>query len=288
MTTKDMATRSRSPKSGAQAGTRCCHGARINRQLTARTLSHKGGRPPQLRPAVPPRRAVRDGLTGDAQMRTTRVPTNEATADPAAPTLDPERGRPLRAAGRRMVGSARQVPHPAPDRAGPAGLPARRDAAALPAAAARGMRPLTGLGLLDIGCGGGLISRAPGAPGRTGDGPRSGSREYRGGPPPRRRPGARRSTYRSGACGGSGSGGPPFDAVVCLEVVEHVPDARGVPEELRHAGAAGRPDAALDHQPHAQGLSAGHRGRRVSCCAGCRSARINGSASSRRRSWPDT
>jgi 2-polyprenyl-6-hydroxyphenyl methylase/3-demethylubiquinone-9 3-methyltransferase len=86
-----------------------------------------------------------------------------------------------------------------------------------------GLRPLVGLSILDVGCGGGLISE-PLA--------RLGARVTGLDPAPENIEAARRHTagqgldidYRAGRVEELAAEGMTFDAVVCLEVVEHVPD----------------------------------------------------------------
>jgi 2-polyprenyl-6-hydroxyphenyl methylase/3-demethylubiquinone-9 3-methyltransferase len=91
------------------------------------------------------------------------------------------------------------------------------------ARAPSGMRPLEGLGILDVGCGGGLISE-PLA--------RLGARVTGLDPAVENIEAARRHAagagldidYRAGRVEELAAEGRQFDAVVCLEVVEHVPD----------------------------------------------------------------
>jgi 2-polyprenyl-6-hydroxyphenyl methylase/3-demethylubiquinone-9 3-methyltransferase len=90
--------------------------------------------------------------------------------------------------------------------------------------AGTGLRPLTGLRLIDIGCGGGLICE-PLA--------RLGARVTGLDPAPEIIEAARRHAvgggldidYRAGRVEELTAEAGAFDAVVCLEVVEHVPDA---------------------------------------------------------------
>jgi len=88
---------------------------------------------------------------------------------------------------------------------------------------ATGMRPLEGLSVLDVGCGGGLICEPLARLGArvTGLDPAvenvEAARQHAAG-------GALGITYRAGRVEELAAEGLTFDAVVCLEVVEHVPD----------------------------------------------------------------
>ena len=116
--------------------------------------------------------------------------------------------------------------------------------------------------MLDVGCGGGLVCEPLARLGArvTGIDPAAENIEAA------RRHAAGQGLdidYRAARIEDLVAEGRTFDAVICLEVVEHVPDVGAFLKMLRGAGAAGRPDAALHHQPHDQGLSAGHRRRGV-------------------------
>jgi 2-polyprenyl-6-hydroxyphenyl methylase/3-demethylubiquinone-9 3-methyltransferase len=91
------------------------------------------------------------------------------------------------------------------------------------ALAASGLRPLEALAILDVGCGGGLIAEPL---------TRLGARVTGLDPAPENIEAARRHAagqgldihYRAGRIEELAAEGLHFDAVVCLEVVEHVPD----------------------------------------------------------------
>ena len=122
---------------------------------------------------------------------------------------------------------------------------------------------LKGLRILDIGCGGGILSRAAGA-----------ARRARWSAPIRRRPTSRRRSCTPRSPGSRSTIAPPpprrwptpassFDIVLAMEVVEHVADVPLFVATLRRDGEARRADDRRHAQPHAEELRARHRRRRI-------------------------
>ena len=54
-----------------------------------------------------------------------------------------------------------------------------------------------------------------------------------------------------------------FDAITCMEMLEHVPDPASIIARLRDAAQAGRPPVPVHAQPHAGRVRAGDRRRRI-------------------------
>ena len=139
--------------------------------------------------------------------------------------------------------------------------------------------PLHGLSLLDIGCGGGLLSEPMARLGARGNRRRCGGAEHR-----RRARCMPRSRgceidYRQGTAEALAESGNQFDIVLALRDRRACGRCPAVPEVLRPPGEAGWPALPVDAQPHRQGLGSGHRRRQNIFCAGCRAARTTGRSS---------
>jgi 2-polyprenyl-6-hydroxyphenyl methylase/3-demethylubiquinone-9 3-methyltransferase len=92
------------------------------------------------------------------------------------------------------------------------------------------LKPLKGLTILDVGCGGGLVSEPLARMGArvTGLDPgRENVEAARAHAEGQTGPGGLDLSYRIGTIEDLAAGGAQFDAVVSLEVVEHVPDVAG-------------------------------------------------------------
>lgn len=105
----------------------------------------------------------------------------------------------------------------------------------------RGLRPLSGLRVLDIGCGGGLISEPLARMGAkvTGIEPKEANLRAA---ILHAEPQGLDIDYRAATVEELAAAGETFDAVVCLEVVEHVPD---VPAFVASCAALVRPGGML-------------------------------------------
>ena len=140
-------------------------------------------------------------------------------------------------------------------------------------------RPFAGLRLLDIGCGGGLLAEPMARLGAEVVGVDAAARNI-----PVARLHAEQSglaiDYRHGTAEDLAAAGESFDVVLNMEVVEHVPDPRGLPRRLPPAAEARRPDDLLHHQPQPQELADGHRRRRARHALAARAAPTTGAASS--------
>lgn len=105
----------------------------------------------------------------------------------------------------------------------------------------RGIKPLAGLRVLDIGCGGGLISEPLARMGAkvTGIEPKEANIKAA---IAHAEPQGLDIDYRAATVEDLVAAGETFDAVVCLEVVEHVPDVGAF---LKSCAAAVKPDGIM-------------------------------------------
>ncbi len=126
----------------------------------------------------------------------------------------------------------------------------------------RAIRVLEGLSVLDIGCGGGLVSEPLAQLGGrvTGIDPGKVNIEIA-------RSHAEREgvaiDYRIASAEELVAAGEAFDVVVCLEVIEHIPDVPAFSRTICKLVKTGRPRRRFDHQPNLEIVRARHRRRRV-------------------------
>ena len=105
----------------------------------------------------------------------------------------------------------------------------------------RGLKPLAGLRILDIGCGGGLISEPLARMGAKVTGIEPKEANIRAAIT-HAEPQGLGIDYRVATVEELAAAGETFDAVVCLEVVEHVPDVAAF---IKSCAAVVRPDGAM-------------------------------------------
>ena len=139
---------------------------------------------------------------------------------------------------------------------------------------------LAKLTILDIGCGGGLVAEPLARLGAevTGIDPAPENIDAA----KAHAEGARLDiAYRAITAEALAAEGAAFDAVLVLEVIEHVPD---VPQFLKQVSPLVKPggvDDPVDARPHAQGLCAGHYRRGADPALAAARHRTTGPASSR-------
>ena len=196
----------------------------------------------------------------------------------------PDGGRPLRAPRPRPGGTRRGRCGPCTSSTRSASpISATRPAAASGATRARPARS-TGLTVLDVGCGGGVLSEPLARLGARGDRARPGADQHRR--RARCTPSARasRSTTAARPIEAVAARGESFDIVLAMEVVEHVADVPAFVARLRRGGAARRAPRHGDHQPDAARLRARHRRGRIRARLAAAGHPPNGRGSSPRRS----
>ena len=122
--------------------------------------------------------------------------------------------------------------------------------------------PLSGLEVVDVGCGGGLLCEPLARLGArvTGIDPSARNIEIAANHAARA---GLEIDYRAGTVEDLLAEGRLFDAVLALEVVEHVPDLGGIRRGLRCRGQARRQALFRDPQPDAAILPVGDRRRRI-------------------------
>ena len=165
----------------------------------------------------------------------------------------------------------RKVPAAAQVQSGAARLCPRRRRRRISARDPKAGKPFAGLRLLDIGCGGGILSEPMARLGAEVVGIDPSDDEHRGRAAACRAEAASRSTIAPRPPRRWARPGERFDVVLAMEVVEHVADVARLHRRRGRALEAGRPALRRHHQPHAKGLRA--RDRRRGICAALAAAR---------------
>ncbi len=122
---------------------------------------------------------------------------------------------------------------------------------------------LKGLRMLDIGCGGGILSEPLARLGAQMVGADPSRGKHRRGAARMPQESGVTVDYRATTAEDLAAAGERFDVVLAMEVVEHVTDVDAFVATCAVDGQAGRADDRRDPQPHAQELRARHRRRRI-------------------------
>lgn len=191
--------------------------------------------PTHLQPpsTAPPSGPAPDGAPGPSRSATSRG-AHDATLDPA----EVERFQRIASEWWDAKGKFRPL-----HQLGPARLTYVRDALVRHfGLAGKGLKPLQGLRLLDVGCGGGLVSEPLARMGATVTGLDPGRENVEAARAHAAGQDDLALDYRIATVEDLADEGAAYDAVVCLEVVEHVPD---VGQFLKTCAGLVRPGGAL-------------------------------------------